>query len=430
MKNNINIKPMPGFMELLPNEQIVFNNMLKTIRETYESFGFRSIETPLIERAEVLLTKGSGETDKQIYQFKKGDNDLALRFDLTVPLARYVANNQNDLVFPFKVCNIGKVYRGEKPQAGRFREFYQCDIDIIDRDDLDLSFDAELVKAVTTLFKNLSFNNFIMKLNNRKIMNGFFDSLEIDDPTEVLRSIDKLEKQGEESVKEELKCSGLTDETISKIFDFVGITGDIIPQLKELKIKNAMFKKGLEELEQLEKQIKMLGVDDDKWTIDLTIARGLDYYTGTVYETFLTDYPEFGSVCSGGRYDDLASYYTNTKLPGVGCSIGLTRLFDCLLRNDLLDVSKSSPTDVLIIGMENYESNAASLGDVLRNKGLNVEVRFGIKGGFKYADKLGIPYVIIIGEEEIEKDVYTLKDMKSGEQMSLDLENLFSKLGV
>lgn len=427
MKNNINTKPMPGFMELLPNEQLVFNKMLKTIRETYELFGFRPIETPLIERAEVLLTKGSGETDKQIYRFKKGDKDLALRFDLTIPLARYVAEYQNDLVFPFKVCNIGKGFRGEKPQLGRFREFYQCDIDVIGIDTLDLSFDAELVKIIETLFKKLSLDNFKIRMNNRKVLNGFFESLNIKKPKDILRSIDKLDKFGEEAVAKELLEQDLDQKTVTKIFEFMNISENIIANLKNLNIQNETFKTGVEELEYVQNQINMLGVDENIWEIDLTIARGLDYYTGIVYETMLLDYPEFGSVCSGGRYDDLATYYTKTKLPGVGCSIGLTRLFDCLLKNDLLDISTATPTQVLVVGMEGYESNAIALTNELREQDVNTETKYGIKGSFKYADKLGIPYVVVIGEEEAKTGKYTMKDMKTGEQEQVKLEKIIEK---
>lgn len=424
MNNNINIQPMPGFMELLPEQQMVFNNMLKTIREVYDLYGFRPIETPILERSEVLLAKGSGETDKQIYRFKKGDSDISLRFDLTVPLARYIANYQNDLVFPFKIGNVGKVYRGERPQAGRFREFYQCDFDIVDRDTLDISYDAEIVSMVSTMFKRLGLPNFKIRINNRKVLNGFFTSLGIDRPSDVLRSVDKLEKLGREVVEEELNDQGLSKETITKVFEFVNIKEDVIKQLKGLGIKNDDYDTGVKELEYVYTQAQVLGVSTENFDIDLTIARGLDYYTGTVYETVLTNYPEFGSVCSGGRYDDLASYYTKNKYPGVGCSIGLTRLFDCLLRNNELDFSNASPTKVLVVGMESCESNASELGSKLRGESINTEVMFGIKGSFKYADRLGIPFVVVIGEEEVKSNTFTVKDMGTGEQSSVEYEEL------
>ncbi len=424
MKNNINTQPMPGFMELLPQQQMVFNNMLKTIREVYNLYGFRPIETPILERSEVLLAKGSGETDKQIYRFKKGDSDISLRFDLTVPLARYVANNQNDLVFPFKIGNVGKVYRGERPQAGRFREFYQCDFDIVDRNNLDISYDAEIVAMVSTMFNRLGLEKFKIRINNRKVLNGFFSSLEIDNPGDILRSIDKLEKLGKEVVEEELTEQGLNTDTISKVFEFVNIKEDVVDKLKKLNIENEEFNMGVEELEYVDNQVKVLGIKEENFDIDLTIARGLDYYTGTVYETVLTEYPEFGSVCSGGRYDNLTSYYTKNQYPGVGCSIGLTRLFDCLLRNDALDFTTASPTRVLVVGMVGCENKATALGSKLRVEGINTEVMYGIKGSFKYADKLGLGFVVVIGEEELKNETFSIKDMSTGEQSSVDYDEL------
>ena len=425
MKNNINTQPMPGFMELLPNEQIAFNEMLEKIREVYDLYGFRPIETPLLERAEVLLTKGSGETDKQIYRFKKGDSDIALRFDLTVPLARYVSEYQNNLVFPFKIGNIGKVYRGEKPQAGRFREFYQCDTDIIGRDELDISYDAEIVNLINALLTNLGFKKFTIRINNRKILNGYFQSLGIKNIGDVLRVLDKLSKIGKDNVIEELKNLGLTDEKIKDIFKFIDISEDILTKLKELDIDNEIYNKGVEELEYVMNRTKDF---EDNIKTDLTLSRGLDYYTGTVFETYLNDYPNFGSVCGGGRYDNLTSYYTNNKFPGVGCSIGLTRLFDCLLKNNLVDINKQTSTKVLIIGMSGFDKYAIDLSKDLREKGISTEVIFGLKSGFKYADRLNIPYVIVVGEEEVNKNSYTLKDMVSGKQKMLKEKDLFKNI--
>jgi histidyl-tRNA synthetase len=428
MKNDINTQPMPGFMELLPNEQIAFNKMMDTIKEVYKLYGFRPIETPILERAEVLLAKGGGETEKQIYEFQKGDTDLAMRFDLTVPLARYIAEYQNDLVFPFKVGNIGKVYRGEKPQAGRFREFYQCDTDIIGRDELDISFDAEIVSLINAMLKRLGFNKFVIRINNRKVMNGFFESLDIQDPIEVLRVLDKIEKKEKQDIIADLEDLGLNSDKIEKIFDFVEIKENLVEQLKNLNVADDMYWDGVEELEYVENRVKDLGIDSTNFEIDLTISRGLGYYTGTVFETYLIDYPEFGAIYSGGRYDNLTSYYTDNKFPGVGCSIGLTRLFDCLLKENEVDVSQQTSTNVLIIGMEGFDSYALDLGSKLREANINTEVVFGLKGSFKYADRLNIPYVVIIGEDEVENDKYTLKDMASGEQSSLSKDDLIINL--
>lgn len=428
MKNNINTQPMPGFMELLPQQQMVFNNMIKTIREVYELYGFRPIETPLLERSEVLLAKGSGETDKQIYRFKKGDADISLRFDLTVPLARYVANNQNDLVFPFKIGNIGKVYRGEKPQAGRFREFYQCDFDVIGREELPISYDAEIVAMIYQMFTKLGLNNLKIKINNRKVLNGFFRSLSISNSQDILRIIDKIEKIGKGKVEEELKGIGVSKDTVEKILNFLNIKEDVVKKLKNLDIEDEEFKKGVEELEYVQNQVEIFEIPKEAFEIDLTIARGLDYYTGTVYETILNNYPNFGSVCSGGRYDNLTSFYTSNNYPGVGCSIGLTRLFDCLLKNNLLDIKTETDTQLLVIGMDGYENNATKLGTDLRKENINTEVMNSLKNGLKYANRLKIPIVVIIGEQEAKSNSFTVKDMNSGQQSNLKYDGLLKYL--
>jgi histidyl-tRNA synthetase len=422
MKNNINTQPMPGFMELLPNEQLAFNKMLEKIREVYKLYGFRPIETPILERAEVLLAKGGEDTDKQIYRFKKGDSDIALRFDLTVPLARYVSEYQNDLIFPFKIGNIGKVYRGEKPQAGRFREFYQCDADVIGRDNLDISYDAEIVSLINTLLTNLGFKDFTIRINNRKILNGYFQTLNIDNPSDVLKILDKLSKIGKDNVIEGLKDLGITDKQIKDIFKLINISENILENLKDLNIENEMYKKGVEELEYV---INRSEDFENNIKIDLTLSRGQDYYTGTIFETYLNDYPDFGSICGGGRYDNLTSYYTDNKFPGVGCSIGLTRLFDCLLKKNLIDIDKQTSTEVLVIGMKDYDSYAIDLSKKLREQDISTETFIGLKNGFKYADRLNIPYVVIVGEEEVKKKRYTLKDMVSGKQEMLKEKELF-----
>jgi len=429
-KNIVKPSTLPGFMELLPKDQILFNKIKDTIQRTYESFGFVPIDTPLIEKSEVLLAKGGGETEKQIYRFTKGDTDMALRFDLTVPLARYVAQHFSELTFPYRRYHIGKVYRGEKNQRGRFREFYQCDVDIIGNGKLSIIYDAEILSIIYETFKNLGFDAFTVKVNNRKILNGFFASLDISNTVEVLRAIDKLEKIGEKGVRAELKDLGLSETTIDKILDFIKIQGshrEKLEALKSLNIDNDTFQEGIEELSTVIDYVKSFGVPEKNYTIDLTIARGLDYYTGTVYETFLDNYPEIGSVCSGGRYDNLAEYYTTQKLPGVGVSIGLTRLFYQLKEAGLLEADVPSTfTKVLIVPMDaSCNEYSISVASALRREGIVSEVYFDdakVAKKLNYANKLDIPYVLLIGEEEIQKGMVSLKDMKTGSQESLTVE--------
>lgn len=430
------VKPsiLPGFMELTPNKQILFNQMYDTIRRNYEKFGFLPIDTPVIEKSEILMAKGGGETEKQIYKVVKGKTDMSLRFDLTVPLARYVAQYYSELSFPYRRYHIGKVYRGERNQKGRFREFYQADIDIIGNDTLDIINDAEIPSVIYSTFKDLGFDSFTIKINNRRILNGFFGSLGIEDSKFVLRAVDKLEKIGVENVREELKELEVSDENIDKILEFIEIKGtndEIISKLKDLNISNEQFVQGVDELEQTIKNIRLFQVPEDNFAIDLTIARGLDYYTGTVYETFLDDYPQIGSVCSGGRYDDLATYYTKQKLPGVGISIGLTRLFYQLTEAKIIEADENSLIDILIIPLEGYEDNGIEIASKLRAEGIYTQVYFEkIKLGkkFNYADKLNIPYVVVIGEEEVKANEYALRDMKSGEQEKLSIENIIARL--
>ncbi|MBZ9608091.1 histidine--tRNA ligase [Clostridium estertheticum] len=430
MKNEI-VKPsiLPGFMELLPADQIQFNKLADTIRETYESFGFMPIDTPVIEKSEILLAKGGGETEKQIYRFLKGSNDLSLRFDLTVPLARYVAQNFSSLTFPFRRYQIGKVYRGERNQKGRFREFYQCDIDIVGSNSLSILNDAEIPSIIYSIFNNLGFKNFTIKINNRKLLNGFFESLEIQDKSEVLKTIDKIDKIGVTTATEELLNSGLSKEVVEKILEFINISGsndDILLLLKNLNISNSNFKDGVCELSTVTKYIKLFGVPDDNFKIDLKISRGLDYYTGTVYETFLNEYPSIGSVCSGGRYDDLAGYYTKQKLPGVGISIGLTRLFYQLNEVGFFKNSTtSSITKALVIPLDNNIDYGISLANALRDKGVITEIYLEDTKLVKklgYANKLNIPFVLLIGETEAQNKTVTIKNMLTGEQITSDFD--------
>ena len=424
-------RTLPGFMELLPNEQILFEQMKQKIEKTYQKFGFLPLDTPILELSEILLAKAGGETEKQIYQFQKGDTDIAMRFDLTVPLSKYVAKNYGNLSFPFRRYQIGKVYRGEKAQKGRFREFYQCDIDIIGDGELSTINDAEIPSVIYNLIKELGFEEFTIRINNRKILNGLFEYInQKDNSVEILRIIDKIEKIGKDAVIEDLEKIGVSKEAIEKIINFIeidGTTDEKLQKLQDLNIENETFKLGLEELISVVKYIRIFGVPDTHFKVDLTIARGLDYYTGTVYETFLNDYRELGSVCSGGRYENLAEYNTDKKLPGVGISIGLTRLFYKLNELGLIKAEKASMSDVLVIPMVDDLSKPIILANSLREKNINTEIYLNdkkLKAKLKYADKLQIPYVIIVGEDEINSGVISVKNMITGEEKKANiLEN-------
>ena len=426
--NKTEPRTLPGFMELLPQDQILFNQIKETIRRNYEKFGFLPLDTPIIEDSKVLLAKAGGETEKQIYSFNKGENDLSLRFDLTVPLAKYVAKNYGTLAFPFRRYQIGKVYRGERQQKGRYREFYQCDIDIIGDGELSIINDAELPNVIYNTFKELEFGEFTICINNRKILNGLFESLELNEiSADILRIIDKIEKIGKEAVIEELEKLNIEDNKIEKIMNFIAIEGsndEKIKALNDLGITSEKFQKGLEELTDVVKYMRLFGIPEENFKIDLTIARGLDYYTGTVYETFLNEYKNLGSICSGGRYENLAEYYTDKKLPGVGISIGLTRLFYQLNEIKLLKAQKKSISDILVISMtENFEY-VSKVASKLRDEGKNVQVYYEdkkVKTKFKYADKLEIPYTVVIGDDEVQSNSYSVKNMTTGEQESYKL---------
>ena len=423
--DKIRPRTLSGFMELQPDKQVQMDKMRAVLAETYARYGFTPLDTPAIEAAEVLLAKGGGETEKQIYRFTKGESDLALRFDLTVPLAKYVAANYGQLTFPFRRYQIGKVWRGERAQRGRFREFYQADIDIIGDGALDILNEAEIPAIIYDTFTRLGLHRFRIRVNNRKVLNGFFTILGLSEQAgDVLRTIDKLDKIGADKVRELLTDTcGVTAEQADEILRFIacpGTSADKLAFLEQYRGRNETFDTGLDELRTVVGYLPAFGVPEENFELDLTIARGLDYYTGTVYETVLLDHPEVGSICSGGRYDDLAGYYTNKSLPGVGISIGLTRLFYILQEQNMIsDAVLTAPADVLILPMTDDLSAAVSLASMLRAGGLRVQL-YSEKKKFKakigYADKLGIPFVIFLGEDEIAQNVCALKNMVTGVQ--------------
>ena len=430
-------RTLSGFMELLPQEQIKFNEMKRIIEETYELYGFLPQETPIIESSEVLLAKAGGETEKQIYSFTKGDTDLSLRFDLTVPLAKYVAKNYGQLTFPYRRYQIGKVFRGERPQKGRYRELYQCDIDIIGNGKLSIANDAQMPSIIYSIFKKFNFGKFIIRMNNRKILNGLFEEIGLKDQAkEALVIIDKLDKIGMENVKEELRNIGVTQENVAKLEEFFNINksgnnDEILAALKGLGFKSETFAEGLKEIEELITYVRLFGVEEEYFRIDLTIARGLDYYTGTVYETNIIGYENIGSICSGGRYDNLAEYYTKQNLPGVGISIGLTRLFYVLNELDLIKIENSSISKAVIVTMGVDFGEGVKVSNALREAGIKNEIYAEdakTKNKFSYVDSLNIPYCIVIGQDEVDKKMYTLKNMATGEQEMLSIEDIISKI--
>ena len=427
------IKPrtLSGFMELLPGKQAKMERMMEILRTTYAQYGFAPLDTPVIEDAQILLAKGGGETEKQIYRFTKGDSDLALRFDLTVPLAKYVALHYGELAFPFRRYQIGKVYRGERAQRGRFREFYQADIDIIGDGSLSILNEAEIPAVIYKIFRGFGLNRFCIRVNNRKLLNGFYAMLGLEEKSgDIMRTVDKLEKIGAEKVREILVDDlALTDEQAQDILRFMAITGSnaqVLSALEGYKGRNETFDTGLSELYAVTANLAAFGVPESHFAVDLTIARGLDYYTGTVYETTLLDYPQIGSVCSGGRYDNLAEYYTDKKLPGVGISIGLTRLFYVLDEQGLLsDNAGNASVQALVLPMTADPTPAIALAEALRTGGRRVQL-YGENKKFKqkmsYADKLGVPFAVLLGEDEINAGKCSVKDMRSGEQLLLTPE--------
>ena len=421
-------RTLSGFMELLPQPQQQMERMMQILRETYALYGFTPLDTPIIEASEVLLAKDGGETEKQIYRFQKGDADLALRFDLTVPLAKYVALHGGELSFPFRRYQIGKVYRGERAQRGRFREFYQADIDVIGDGKLDITNEAEIPSIIYQTFTRLGLKRFQIRVNNRKILNGFYAMLGLTEQSgAIMRTVDKLDKIGPDKVRDLLLSDcGLREDQAAEILKFIAITGsnaEVLAALEGYMGRHELFDTGLSELKTVVKYLADFGVPEENFAVDLTIARGLDYYTGTVYETTLLDHPEIGSVCSGGRYDNLAEYYTDRQLPGVGISIGLTRLFYVLGEQGMLNPDlPTAPADVLVLPMTEDLAPAISLSTRLRGAGVRTQLyteQKKFKAKMNYADKIGVPYVIFLGDDEIAAGVVACKDMKTGEQTKL-----------
>lgn len=419
-------RTLSGFMELLPADQLKMERLLGTLRRVYSLYGFTPLDTPAIESAEVLLAKGGGETEKQIYRFMKGDSDLALRFDLTVPLAKYVAANYAKLQFPFRRFQIGKVWRGERAQRGRFREFYQADIDVIGDGKLDIMNEAEIPSIICRAFTELGLRDFTIRINNRKVLGGFFRMHGMSAPAEILRTIDKLEKIGAEKVRAILlEDCGLDESQAAAVLDFTGFTGTTAEKLAFLEGmcgRDELFDEGVRELRTVAEALPDLGVPPERFALDFTIARGLDYYTGTVYETTINSHPEIGSVCSGGRYDDLAEYYTDRKLPGAGISIGVTRLFYVLSEQGLLNPElEAAPADAIVLPMTEDLGFAAETATLLRESGIRTQLyteEKKFKQKLSYASKLGIPFAVIIGEDEAKSGLVSLKDMRRGEQIS------------
>ena len=420
-------RTVAGTLELLPRDQMIFQHMLDTIRRGYERFGFVQIETPVFEVKDVLLTKSGGETEKQVYFVQSTgalaqghEADTALRFDLTVPLARYVAEHERDLAFPFRRYQMQRVYRGERAQRGRFREFYQCDIDVIGKDKLDPAFDAELPAIIVQIFEELKVGDFTIHFSNRKVLLGLLAGFGLDDAEKqklVLREIDKLDKIGHAKVREAITALGLSEaqaDSVLSLIAFQGSKEEALSLLREQKSEHPVFVQGLQELTQMVAALKALGVPEKRTRLNLAIARGLDYYTGTVYETLIDAHPEFGSVCSGGRYDDLASFYTKSKLPGVGISIGLTRLFDQLNAHKLLPPVPNT-VQILVTQMDTQLSaNYLELATELRRAGFTVENYLEpakLDKQLKYADKAGIPVAILVGGDEAAKGTVKVKEL-------------------
>lgn len=425
-----------GFPEYLPAEQIEFNRLVNIVRRIYEEYGFSPIDTPDLELSEVLLTKSGGETEQQIYRFIKGSNDLTMRFDLTVPLARYVAQHESELIFPFRRYHIGKVHRGERAQAGRFREFYQCDIDVIGSN--SVAVDAEMPIVINKIFEQFDIGEFTVHINNRKILNGFFEALGLSNISkDVLRIVDKIDKISANSFTEELERLGLSADQITRLREFININDSkdiILNKLEKISLdcKSDQFKQGVKEIGLVVKTIRDFGLSDSRFMIDLRIARGLDYYTGTVYETTLNNHPEIGSICSGGRYDNLASHYTKKYLPGVGVSIGLSRLFYKLCEIGAIESTRFSSAEVVVMPIGSGQITASvRIAERLRSTGINTMLyteENNMRKKLKYADKMGFEWVVLIGEDELLTEEVMIKNMLTGESIRIKSVELDSFL--
>ncbi len=441
MENRVTPRTLSGFMELLPSEQIKFDRIRRIMERVFESYGFFSLDTPILEASEVLLAKGSGETEKQVYRFKKGDTDMTMRFDQTVPLAKYVAKNAGELTFPFRRYQIGKVYRGERAQKGRFREFYQCDIDIIGDGRLDLANDAEMPAVIYDVLRTLGLEDFTFRISNRKVLGGFFSLLQVGDAAgDIMRTVDKIEKIGASKTRDELVGMGLDPQVCEQIIAFVGMRGtnaEVFAFLNQYRGKDPLFDTGLEELQTVIGLLGDYGIPEKNYCVDLSIARGLDYYTGTVYETTFDKHPEIGSICSGGRYDNLAGFYTSRCLPGVGMAIGLTRLFYVLLHmdpnlpNGYLNGGIEPPCDLLLLPLTENSKEITRIASLFRRVGLRTQVyhesaKFKNKMG--YADKLHVPFVLFLGDDELSAGIVKIKNMETGEQISDTPEKLLPVL--
>lgn len=426
------VKPsiLPGTMELLPHEQLIFNKMKDIIRETYELFSFLPIDTPALEKTEILLAKGGGETEKQIYNIANTSTDTSLRFDLTVPLARYVSMHEHELKFPFKRYQIAKVYRGERNQKGRYREFYQCDCDIIGDEKLSKFYDAELVKIISIIFKKFGFDRFTIMINNRNIMNGFLKSQGVEDTVEAVRALDKYDKIGRESLEELLLNQGIKADAVKEIIaliEFEGTNEETIKYLEGLGIDNETFLKGLAEMKEVLENIKLFKVDDNNYKFTLKLQRGLDYYTSTVIETVLDDYKELGSVAGGGSYENLTQFYSKRELPGVGISIGLTRLFFQLSEKNILPKFDSEEKSFLVAPLDIDMSYAISVLNELHELGVNSEVLYSkmkMKKIFDFAESYSFDYIIFLGQEELDNKKLSVRDLKSKENLTLSIDEL------
>ena len=434
--NTVQPRRPSGFSEYLPGEQIEFNRLLTIVRSTYEKYGFTPLDTPDLELTDVLLAKGGGETEQQVYSFTRegSDTSLTLRYDLTVPLARYVAEHQSDLVFPFSRYHIGKVHRAERAQAGRAREFYQCDVDTIGS--ISPAVDAQFPAVINEIFEQFEFGEFVVRMNNRQLLNGFFEGIgAAQQAAHILRIIDKMEKISHDALLEQLAALGLESQQIEKIIAFISMTGsndEMIAQLRSLDVSSELYSEGIDRLEKVVSALRDMKVPENRFAIDLRIARGLDYYTGIVYETALVDYPQIGSVCSGGRYDDLASYYTSLKLPGVGISIGLTRLFYAMRELGVITTEQKSPASVLVLPIdESHQAAGFTAATALRAANINtlLNTEYGKFGDrMRYADRIGVKHVVVIGDDEAANNTVTLKSMATGTSKQLSVADLVSHL--